>query len=219
MQTNPSQDIQNLTVQLTQLVEKVSSGADKASIVQELQSALETLRAVAIHDGLTGALNRRGLLQKLDAELDRAKRTGHSFSFAVIAVDKFQGLSEQFGSAIGDQVLKSLAQASLKLLRTLDSFGRISDNEFAIILAGTWLTDSGKAITRLTAAVSAVDWASIVPAWTLSFSTGLTTNAHGDTSEEMIRRASEALALAKAKGPGSSAQLEQALPDFDPNML
>ena len=219
MQINPMQNIQDLTAQLTQLLEKVKAGAAADTIVQELQAALETLRAAALHDGLTGALNRRGLVQKLDAELDRAKRTGHPFSFAIIGVDQFHALHAQYGSAIGDQILKNLTQACLKLLRSLDSFGRISDSEFAIILPTTWLDQSEKAIVRLTGAVSAVDWVSIAPALAVTFSTGLTTNAQGDTAEQMMQRAGEALVLAKAKGPGSSSQLEQALPDFDPNML
>ena len=219
MQTNPIQDIQDLTTQLTHLVDKVKNGASGDAVVQELQAALEILRAVATHDGLTGALNRRGLVQKLEAELDRAKRTGHPFSFAVIAVDHFHGHNEQYGSAVGDQILRSLTQAALKLLRSLDSFGRISDSEFAIVLPTTWLDQSEKAIARLTNAVSAVDWVSIAPDLIVSFSTGLTTNAQGDTAEEMIKRALEALDAAKAKGPGSSSQLEQAMPDFDPNIL
>lgn len=219
MPSNPTLDIHDLTTHLSHLVEKIKTGVDTSAIIQDLQAALETLSAAAIHDDLTGALNRRGLVQKLDAELDRAKRTGHPFSFAVIAVDQFHALSDQYGSAVGDQILKSLTQAALRRLRSLDSFGRISDNEFAIILPTTWLDQSEKAIIGLTNAVTAVDWLSIAPTLAVTFSTGLTTNAQGDTAEEMIRRASEALVSASAKGPGSRAQLEQALPDFDPNML
>jgi len=217
VQNNPVQDMQKLTTQLTDLMEKIKNGS-AGDIVQQLQIALETLSVIATHDGLTGALNRRGLVQKLDLELDRAKRTGHPFSFAVIAVDRFHALNEQYGSAIGDQILQSLAQAALKLLRSLDSVGRIGDDEFAIILPTTWLDKSDIAISRLTSGVSALDWAGIAATLNVTFSTGLTTNAHGDTSEEMIRRATEALMQAKAEGPGSIVRLEQPLP-YDPELL
>jgi diguanylate cyclase (GGDEF)-like protein len=217
VQINPVQDMQNLTTQLTDLMEKIKTGS-AGDIVQQLQIALQTLSGIATHDGLTGALNRRGLVQKLDLELDRAKRTGHPFSFAVIAVDHFHALNEQYGGAIGDQILNSLAQATLKLLRSLDSVGRISDDEFAIILPTTWLDKSDIAINRLIGGVSALDWAGIAAGLNVTFSTGLTTNAHGDTSEGMISRATEALMQAKAQGPGSIVHVEQPLP-FDPDLL
>lgn len=217
MQTNSAQDMQNLTTQLTNLIAQVKTGLAGEAVVQELQGALEILSAIATHDGLTGALNRRGLVQLLDSELDRAKRTGHPFSFAIIAVDQFHSLSEKYGSTIGDQVLKNLTQSVLNLIRSLDSFGRVGDNEFALILPTTWLDQSENAINRLTGAVAALDWAGVAPALAVTFSAGLTTNFPGDDAEKMILRASQALMLAKAKGPGSTAQLERALPDFDPN--
>lgn len=219
MPDHPPKDIHDLRLQLSSLLEKASAGAAGAAIVAGLQAALETLNAVTTHDDLTDALNRRGLVQKLDAELDRAKRTGHPFSFAVIAVDQFHALNQQHGSAAGNEILKNLAQAILRLIRSLDSFGRIGDNEFALIMPTTWLDQSDKAIVRLSKALAAVDWDAIAPALSVTFSSGLTTNDAGDTAEQMIRRASEALAKAKAQGPGSSMQLEPALPDFDPEML
>ncbi|MFZ6648959.1 GGDEF domain-containing protein [Undibacterium sp. TJN25] len=219
MPNQPKQDINDLTTHLTHLVEKIKTGADTGAIIQDLQAALEALSAVSTHDSLTGALNRRGLLQKLDAELDRAKRTGHPFSFAVIGIDQFPVLVERHGKAAGDQILRNLTQAALQLLRSLDSFGRVGESEFAIVLPTTWLDQSGKAIARLTSAVAAVDWAGVVAGLEISFCSGLTTNAHGDTGEDMLQRASEALVQARAKGPGSSVQLEQSLPDFDPNLL
>ena len=219
MSTCPTQDIRHLTMQLNSLLEQARAGSTMAALADGLQAALETLSAVATHDELTGALNRRGLVQKLDAELDRAKRTGHPFSFAVIAIDQFHALNRQYGSEQGNRILENLAQAVLALIRTLDSFGRIGDNEFALILPTTWLDQSDKAITRLTKAVADLNWDDIAPGLAVTFSSGLTTNFAGDTAEQMMRRASEALALAKLQGPGSSAQLEAALPDFDLDML
>lgn len=218
MQTHPAMKLQDVMRQLNALLEQVKAGGGDDALILELQSVLDNLAAIATTDSLTGALNRRGLVEKLDAELDRAKRTGHPFSFAVIAIDQYHALSEQYGSAISDQVLKNLTATVLSLIRSLDSFGRISANEFALILPTTWLDQSDGAIVRLTGAVSALDWAAIAPSLAVTFSTGLTTNMAGDTTEKMILRASQALMLAKAKGPGSSAALESDLPDFDPGI-
>ncbi len=218
MQTKPAQNLQDVTTQLSALLEQVKAGAGGDTVARELQAVLDNLDAIATTDGLTGALNRRGLVDKLDGELDRAKRTGHPFSFAVISIDQYHTLNEQYGSVISDQVLKNLTGAVLSLIRSLDSFGRISPNEFALILPTTWLDQSDGAIVRLTGAVSALDWASIAPSLAVTFSTGLTTNMAGDDADKMILRASQALMLAKAKGPGSSASLDHALLDFDPGL-
>jgi diguanylate cyclase (GGDEF)-like protein len=216
LQTNPAQNLQDVTMQLHALLEQVKSGVAGDAVARKLQVVLETVDAIATIDGLTGALNRRGLVEELDAELNRAKRTGHPFSFALISIDQFPKLNEQYGSAVSDQVLKSLTAAALSLIRSLDSLGRIGQNEFALILPTTWLDQSEGAIVRLTKAVSALDWAAIAPALTVTFSTGLTTNMTGDTAEAMITRASQALTQAQAKGPGSSAAVEPGMPDFDP---
>ncbi len=218
MQTKPAQNLQDVTTQLKALLEQVKAGLGGDVVAQELQSALDNLGAIATTDGLTGALNRRGLIEKLDAELDRAKRTGHPFSFAVVSIDQYHTLNEQYGSVISDQVLKNLTGAVLSLIRSLDSYGRISPNEFALILPTTWLDQSDGAIVRLTGAVAALDWASIAPSLSVTFSTGLTTNMAGDDADKMILRASQALMLAKAKGPGSSAALDHGLLDFDPGV-
>lgn len=218
MQTNPALNIQDVTTQLSALLAQVKAGVGADIVAGQLQMVLENLSAIATTDGLTGALNRRGLLEKLDAELDRAKRTGHPFSFAVISIDQYHTLNEQYGSVISDQVLKNLTGAVLSLIRSLDSFGRLSPNEFALILPTTWLDQSDGAIVRLTGAVSALDWASIAPSLAVTFSTGLTTNMAGDDADKMILRASQALMLAKAKGPGSSAALDHSLVDFDPGI-
>jgi len=211
--------MQSLNTQLSELLEQVKNGLSGDPVVRQLQSAIDTLGTIATQDALTGALNRRGMMQVLDAELDRAKRTGHPFSFAVISVDQFHLLNEQFGSAISDQVLKNLTQAALGLIRSLDSFARISPNEFGWLLPTTWLDQSENAINRLTGAVGVLDWAALVPSLHVTFSSGVTTNLMNDTAEKMIIRAGQALIMAKAKGPGSSARLESALPDFDPGIF
>lgn len=219
MPIQPTKNFQHLRTQLSELTDKVKAGIRGDTIVQELQQALEIIEGLSTRDSLTGALNRRGLIEKLVAELDRGKRTGHPFSFAIIVIDDFAALTEQCGGAAGQQVLQSVTQAALKLFRSLDSFARIGNDEFAIILPTTWLDQSEKPFARLHNAIADINWNNTTPTLAVSFSTGLTTNAPDDDAEKMIQRASEALTLAKNKGPGSSAQLEPALPAIDPSLL
>ena len=219
MPINPPQDFQPLTSHIEALIQQVKNGASSDDIVWELEQALFILNDIGINDPATGVFNRRGLLVYLDAELDRAKRTGHTFSIAIIGVDRFQELGRQYGAEVGQQILLKLAQAASKSLRSLDAIGLINEDEFAIVLPTTWLDQSSIPITRITQGMARVDWDAIAPDLDVTFSSGLTPNAFGDTSATMLARAAEALAMARAKGPGSTAELEKDLPPIDPDLL
>jgi diguanylate cyclase (GGDEF)-like protein len=212
------QQVQQLSAQLRQLIEQVRSGAAAEAVVAELQSAIAGLHEIETHDELTSALNRRGLLQRLQEELMRARRTGHPFSFAVIAVDELDAIDLRYGGDTRRLVLRSVAQAALTVLRSLDSVGRIDEHVFGIILPTTWLDQSDKAIARLTKAVSSADWGVLAPSLRITFSSGITTNAPGDTADEMLRRAGDALLQAQQHGRGALMQLEPTLPDILPDM-
>lgn len=180
------------------------------ALVQLHQQLAELVR----HDALTGVMNRRTLVETLQAELQRSQRTGHPFCFAIINLDHFRFINEQFGHTVGDTVLKMVCDASIKLLRVLDRFGRLSSEDFGIVLPATWLDSGIIAMTRLRAAVSACDWAAIAPGNPITFSAGLTTNATGDTAEKVIERAHDALLQAKQQGRNCTVTLEADLPDM-----
>jgi diguanylate cyclase (GGDEF)-like protein len=151
--------------------------------------------------------------------LTRANRTGHPFSFAIVSVDRYESMTKQHGNTVGEHVLKTLAEQVMQLLRVLDSFGRISEHEFGVILPTTWLDQSGKVVDRINKAIASVDWAAIAPAMDVTLSSGITTNAANDTCEAMLGRARQALKEAHAKGHGKMAQVEAPLPEFDAGSL
>jgi diguanylate cyclase (GGDEF)-like protein len=170
------------------------------------------LQSLARHDSLTGVLNRRSLAELVGEELQRSSRTGQPFCFAVIGVDHFKEINTQYGNDTGDLVLQTIARESCLLLRTLDRFGRIEGDVFGIILPATWLHQGVLAMNRLNAFVAAFDWNTVTSGRTVTFSTGLTTNAPAENAENMIERAHKALAEAKAAGRNQVVTLEQELP-------
>jgi diguanylate cyclase (GGDEF)-like protein len=182
----------------------------------QLATALAKLDALGDHDQLTGVLNRRALIETLEWELLRAKRTGHPFCFAIIDVDHFRAVNEKYGTTSGDMALKTLADASIKLLRALDRFGRIGGEEFGIVLPATWLDQGMIAMNRLSKAVDACNWEHIAPDFKLTFSGGITTNAVNDTAETIMKRADDALMKAKSEGRNRTLAAEEALPDMPP---
>lgn len=178
----------------------------------EKDHEIARLLALARHDALTGVLNRRSMAELVGEELQRSSRTGQPFCFAVIGVDHLKDVNTQFGNDTGDLVLQTIARESCLLLRTLDRFGRIDDDVFGIILPATWLHQGVLAMNRLQAFVAAFDWNTVTAGRSVTFSTGLTTNAPAETAENMIERAHKALAQAKAEGRDRLVTLEQELP-------
>ncbi|MBI3286079.1 MAG: GGDEF domain-containing protein [Burkholderiales bacterium] len=201
--------------QLTSLIRQIKEEGQQENLLPTLETVLTELDNMARHDHLTGALNRRTLISVLESELARSLRTGHTFSFAVISVDALEQILEQHGQAAARQVLRRLADEAGRRLRTLDAFGRVAANEFAIVMPGTWLVASLKAIARLQAGLRQADWSPIAPALSITFCSGVTTNAQGDSAEGMLQRALDALQQARASGPGSVASSEPPLPGFD----
>ncbi|MES2351175.1 MAG: GGDEF domain-containing protein [Pseudomonadota bacterium] len=175
---------------------------------------LEIARLVALsrHDQLTGVLNRNSLAELVTEELQRSSRTGQPFCFAVIGVDHLKEVNTQFGNDTGDVVLQTIARESCLLLRTLDRFGRIDGDVFGIILPATWLHQGVLAMNRLNAFVAGFDWNTVTSGRTVTFSTGLTTNAPAETADNMIARAIKAMGEAKAEGRNRLVTLEQELP-------
>jgi diguanylate cyclase (GGDEF)-like protein len=187
-----------------------------AQTLEQLSATAAKLDSLARHDTLTGVFNRQAMIEILESELLRAKRTGHPFCFAIIDLDHFSILNEKHGSAVGDQVLQGVADASMKLLRALDRFGRMGGEEFGILLPATWLDQGMIAMGRLAKAVGGYDWEKIAPGLSVTFSGGITTNAINDTAEIIIKRADEALLEAKRDGRNRIVQAEEALPDMPP---
>lgn len=216
MSGNTKQTIPFAQEQLTQAIAQLKQGS-REDVVPTLEAVLAQLQSLSTHDHLTGALNRRTVLARLDFELQRSMRTGHTFTFAVISVDHLPEILEKHGQDAAKQVLQEVTREAIKVLRTLDSFGRIAATEFAIVMPTTWLDQSLKAINRLKSGLQAVDWQAIAPDLTISFCTGLTANSPGDSADAMLERALQALQKAKEKGSNQIAQIELDLPDFDPS--
>ncbi|MCU6434245.1 GGDEF domain-containing protein [Undibacterium sp. Jales W-56] len=201
-------------LQLSQAIHQLKTGAEKAEVLPLLETVMAHLERMTRHDPLTGALNRNALIDSLNTELNRSHRTGHTFSVAIIRVDRFQDMMDQYGRAAVVQILRKLTEETQQLLRTLDSFGRNNADEFVIVMPTTWIDQSIKAIDRLKQTYAAIDWTGVADGVQISFCTGLTTNARGDTAEAMLERARQALAAAQAKGPDSVSQIEADLPGF-----
>lgn len=211
MVRNTKQTIPFVQQQLMEAIDQIKIGASRDDIVPKLESVMLQLQTLATHDHLTGALNRPALLERLDAELQRSGRTGHTFAVAVIGIDHLQELMELHGQEATKRILQVVTLEAAHILRALDSFGRVDVTEFAIVMPTTWIEQGQIAIERLKIRLTHYDWSDIAGDLQVGFCTGLTQNAPGDQAEIVLQRALEALRQARLLGAQAVVQI---LPDL-----
>jgi diguanylate cyclase (GGDEF)-like protein len=92
-----------------------------------------------LHDALTGLGNRRAYDERIDAELARNERYGHSFSLARLELDGLEDAGDRFGQAAADEALREVATVLMRDTRAIDACFRTAADEFAIVMPGTSL--------------------------------------------------------------------------------
>ena len=103
----------------------------------DLQAANALLAEASRTDALTGLLNRRGFLEKGEAEIDRSQRSGKPLCVVMADVDHFKSINDLHGHAAGDVALQGLASLLRSTLRSQDLVGRWGGEEFILLLPET----------------------------------------------------------------------------------
>lgn len=101
--------------------------------IRNADEQISDLSDQALRDPLTGLLNRRSFYDRLAEECDRTRRYGEPFSLVLLDLDKFKSVNDNFGHAVGDQVLAWVGRLINEHTRSADSAYRIGGEEFAII--------------------------------------------------------------------------------------
>lgn len=95
------------------------------------------LRTFMVRDSLTGLLNHTKIKEELELEIMRATRQSNTFIFAMIDIDFFKKVNDNYGHPVGDRVIKSLSRLLQQRLRKTDIIGRYGGEEFAVVLKDT----------------------------------------------------------------------------------
>lgn len=159
-----------------------------------------TLSALMQHDSLTGLLNHSRLQQYLEIEALRAVRQSHPLAFAMIDIDHFKLVNDQFGHPVGDRILKNLARFLRQQLRKSDIVGRYGGEEFAIILTDTDGPAAMAVLDKLCGDFGRLEHEVDGATLTVTFSAGVASMAGRQSARELVLAADRALYVAKRKG-------------------
>jgi diguanylate cyclase (GGDEF)-like protein len=106
-------------------------------VLMHTERAYDDLRWLATVDVLTGTLARSGLGEHGSRLLSEARRHRRSLSVLLIDLDRFKGVNDSLGHAVGDQLLQHFAQCARQVLRGEDLLGRLGGDEFVALLPST----------------------------------------------------------------------------------
>lgn len=101
--------------------------------IRNADEQISSLSDQAVRDSLTGLLNRRAFHERLNEEVDRARRYGSTFALLIIDLDHFKSINDTLGHRTGDEVLAWVGRILLEHTRAADSPFRIGGEEFAVI--------------------------------------------------------------------------------------
>jgi diguanylate cyclase (GGDEF)-like protein/PAS domain S-box-containing protein len=171
----------------------------------------ERLRHEALHDPLTGLPNRRMLMERLSAALDRGRRRGGGPALLFMDLDRFKLVNDSLGHPVGDQLLTAVAERLRPCAGDADTVARFGGDEFAVLLE----TGSAEAATRTAAAIQRALAAPVGLGGyevVTSASIGIAVaTAQTDGPEALLRSADAAMYRAKSRGPGGCEVYDRAM--------
>lgn len=167
-----------------------------ARLHKELSATSQLIR----HDQLTGVLNRKGLDEALQKEINRQQRQGVPLSLALLDVDNFKSINDMRGHSVGDLALVHLVEVVQKTLRPQDVLARYGGEEFIVLLPGTGVEDAVAAMMRVQRMLTREYFMDKDDKVLITFSCGVVAVTDLEAADELIRRADSAMYLAKRSG-------------------
>ncbi|MCW2313730.1 GGDEF domain-containing protein [Rhodoferax antarcticus] len=168
--------------------------------ITKLHRELDRVSAQARHDPLTGALNRQGLEEAVNREVSKVKRQDTPLCMALLDIDNFKKLNDTLGHATGDIALAHLAGVTREVMRPQDTLARYGGEEFVILLPDTPLDKGIEAMTRLQRELTKRFFMAGTEKVLITFSAGVAQLGPDETGPQAIKRADQAMYLAKRAG-------------------
>ncbi|WP_160105952.1 GGDEF domain-containing protein [Pseudomonas izuensis] len=188
---------QEVAARLHSLAERVAHMEQEALGFRE---HLEEQRQKALIDPLTGLPNRAAWSERLDHEISQWQQHGNTLMLAMLDLDHFKRINDNYGHLAGDKVLKIIATVLSKRLRGTDFIARFGGEEFVLLLPSTVPAAGMKLLEHLRASIEACPFHFKGERVTITISMGLTAFKPGEHSDLVLKRADQALYRAKNAG-------------------
>jgi len=188
---------QEVAARLKGLAERVAHMEQEALGFRE---HLEEQRQKALIDPLTGLPNRAAWGERLEHEIKQWQQHGNTLSLAMLDLDHFKRINDNYGHLAGDKVLKIIATVLRKRLRAADFIARFGGEEFVLLLPATTPAVGAKLLETLRAAIEACPFHFKGERVTITISMGLASFRMGEHSDLVLKRADQALYRAKNGG-------------------
>jgi diguanylate cyclase (GGDEF)-like protein len=195
-------NIENLQRSERELEQRVAARtAELAAANERLLTSEQQQRDLAQHDMLTGLANRALFSDRLNQALAIAQRNHTRVALLYLDLDKFKPVNDTHGHAVGDVLLKEVAQRMTQRVRESDTVARIGGDEFVILLRAV---DSNDGVIAVADSIrSSLNQPFLIENHpiTISGSIGIAIYPdHGHSETELSRRADEAMYRAKVAG-------------------
>jgi len=184
------------------VIKAAVAAIQRAQVIEMTKADNARLEALALTDPLTLVLNRRALVNRLMAEVDRARRYESVVTILMIDLDHFKGVNDTYGHLAGDQVLRDVAQLLQHEVRSVDIVARYGGEEFIVVLPETSTEGAVTFAERIRERIEARMFESTGHSLLLTTSIGVASfpSPRVASMEDLVARADEALYRAKADG-------------------
>ncbi len=161
---------------------------------KQIERSLEFL---ANHDSLTRIYNRGKMLEQLEISITHASRYGRDLSLIMLDIDNFKQVNDTHGHQMGDETLQRFCSLVKSIIRKSDHFARYGGEEFTIIAPETTQKNAQKLAEKIR---NTIEKNRELKKLKITVSAGVSTWQEEDDSDQLIRRADQALYTAKKAG-------------------
>jgi two-component system cell cycle response regulator len=184
------------------VIETAVGVIERAYDIVEIQSAKDRYEFLAATDPLTGCLNRRSLLERLEGEFERSRRYGLALSILMVDLDHFKEINDVHGHLAGDDVLRRVGALLRAQLRNVDTVARYGGEEFVAVLPETSFDGALVLAERIREAIAEAKFVHEEIEFTVTASVGVAAPNKDatQTPQDVLAAADEALYRAKNSG-------------------
>ncbi|MEE8444014.1 MAG: GGDEF domain-containing protein, partial [Alphaproteobacteria bacterium] len=176
---------------------------DSAQEIDDLRKKLKNVSRAARTDALTDLANRKYFAKRLREAAKEATETKNPLALLMLDVDNFKEVNDNWGHLVGDHVLRLISKTLVESIKGRDLAARYGGDEFAVVLPNTRLKDASTLAEQIrktisTKKLSLKNTGESIRGITASI--GVAAYRHGETLDELIHRADQALYSAKNDG-------------------